>query len=412
MRCGLIGEKLSHSYSKIIHNRIASYDYALYSLSPEQLEPFVLAKNYRGMNVTIPYKKQVIPLCDALSDTAKKIGSVNTLVVGKDGTLLGDNTDYDGFCYLAKRTGVDFADKKAVILGSGGTSLTAQAAAWDLGARDVVVVSRRGAVCYEDTGAYADGDILINTTPVGMYPENDGLPVDIAQFSHLCGVLDAVYNPLRTRLVLQAMRAGIPAAGGLAMLVAQATAASARFTGEKACEEKNESVLRELLCNLQNIVLVGMPGSGKTSVGGAVCAALGRELVDTDARIAQSAGCSIPDIFAQSDEAHFRQLESEAVKECAKMTGKVIATGGGVVLSAENTRRLAQNGRVYYLMRALCNLDISGRPLSKDLETLAQMQKIRQPYYESCADAVVDNSGTVDAACKNIVEDFYETIGD
>ena len=408
MICGLIGEKLSHSYSKRIHNRIADYDYALYSLPPEALAAF-LQGEYRGMNVTIPYKKAVIPFCDTLSDTARTIGSVNTLVRDKDGLLHGYNTDSAGFLSMAARAGISFQDKKVLILGTGGTSLTVSYAVRQAGARETVLVSRNGPIHYGNVSEKAgDAQILVNTTPCGMFPHNGGRLLDLSKFPLCCGVLGVVYNPLRTQLILDAQALGIPCSGGLPMLVAQAVEASRLFTGTPLPTETTETVLRELLAETENIVLIGMPGSGKSSVGAAVAERLNRELLDTDLLIEKSAGMRIPEIFARFGEAEFRKLERTICAECGKQTGKVIATGGGAPLFQENVAALRQNGRVYLLTRALSDLATEGRPLSKDTATLAVMEQERLPFYQAASDQTIRNHASVPAAALAIEEDFYE----
>ena len=345
MKYGLIGEHLGHSYSKQIHERISDYTYELHPVSPQELESFIRRDDYSGINVTIPYKKAVIPLLDEISEEAGRIGSVNTIVRRKGG-LYGYNTDYYGFMYMAKRAGISFSNLKTLILGTGGTSVTAKAVAADMGASEIVVVSRNGDVNYENICEHIDAEIIVNTTPVGMYPDNAGRIVALERFPKLRGVLDVVYNPLRTNLVLDARALGIKVSGGLPMLVYQAVAAAELFTGERVSNELSESIIKDMYEQFQNIVLIGMPGSGKTTVGRELAARMNREFVDIDACIAAKEGLPIPQIFVQRGEAIFRALEHACVVEMSKAAGAIIATGGGTVLDPKNMRALTRNGRI------------------------------------------------------------------
>ena len=408
MEFGLIGERLGHSYSAEIHRAFGAYDYELKSMPPEAVGPFLKDKSFRGINVTIPYKKAVIPYCDEISATAQKIGSVNTIVKRADGSLFGDNTDYAGFSAMAARAGISFAGRKVAILGSGGTSLTARTVAADEGAREVVVVSRSGAVNYGDLSPVADSDIVINTTPIGMYPNNGEAVVSLDTFPNCCGVIDVIYNPLRTALISQACERGIPYTGGLYMLTAQAAFAYERFIGETLAPSVLDRVYRELLQSVENVILVGMPGSGKTTVGKLVAERLGREVVDLDAVVAERAGMSVPEIFAAQGEAVFRKMAADAAADFGKQKGLVIAGGGGIILTAVNRAALRQNGRVYCLERPLESLSTANRPLSKDLETLKQMAEARAPLYALASDVTVPNNRTAADAAAAILEDFYE----
>ncbi len=406
MRCGLIGERLGHSYSALIHARFGAYSYDLCSLPPEQVETFVREGGYQGLNVTIPYKQTVLPLCDTLSDTARRIGSVNTLVRTPDGALHGYNTDYAGFAAMAARAGIGFAGRRVAVLGSGGTSLTARAVAADSGAASVTVVSRSGPVGYDDLSPVRDCEIVVNTTPVGMFPHNGAAPVSLDDFPRCAGVLDVIYNPLRTELLQQAEKRGIPSAGGLYMLVAQAAEAFRLFTGAPLAREELERVYASLLLDVENLVLIGMPGSGKSTVGRMLAERLGRPLLDTDAAVAEQAGKSVPAIFAQDGEPAFRALERAAAAACGRQKGAVIAAGGGIVLSEENVRALRQNGRVYFLRRPLEALETEGRPLSTGLDALRRMYAARLPLYQSACDAEIDNSGAPEHAVRQILEAF------
>ena len=402
-RCGLIGEKLGHSFSPAIHGKLADYEYRLYELSPGQLGPFLEKKEFDGLNVTIPYKKTVIPYCDELTEAAKSIGSVNTIVKRADGTLLGHNTDYDGIMWLLKNAGAEVKGKKAVVLGTGGASVTVQAALRDLGAAQVVVVSRSGEENYENIARHSDAKILVNATPVGMYPKTGVSPVDLDSFTALEGVFDVVYNPARTQLLLEAEKRGIPCANGLGMLVAQAKAACERFTGEPIDDEKVYTIKAEMERNTRNVMLIGMPGSGKSTVGAALAESLGRKLVDVDERIVEMAGCSIPEIFLKDGEEGFRQIEHQALCEVSKESGLVIATGGGVVTRRENLDPMRQNSLIVWLLRDLSLLPKEGRPLSQ-ANSLTEMFKVREPLYRAAADCVADNNGSLQDTLKQIME--------
>lgn len=402
-RCGLIGEKLGHSFSPAIHAKLADYEYKLYELSPEQVGPFLEKKEYDGLNVTIPYKKTVIPFCDELTEAAGSIGSVNTIIKRPDGTLLGHNTDYDGFLWLLKNAGADVKGKKAVVLGSGGASATVQAALRDLGAAQVVVVSRSGEDNYENISRHGDAKILVNATPVGMYPKTGVSPVDMDVFPGLEAVFDVVYNPAKTQLLLEAEKRGIPCANGLGMLVAQAKAAAERFTGSSIADEKVYSIKAEMERGTRNILLIGMPGSGKSTVGEALSRKLGRPLVDTDARIVEKAGRSIPAIFEAEGEEGFRRLEHEVLCDVSKESGLVIAAGGGIVTREENLDPMRQNSLVVWLLRDIDLLPKDGRPLSQK-NSLEAMFRVREPLYRAAADCVADNNGSVKDTVRQILE--------
>ena len=402
-RCGLIGEKLGHSFSPAIHGKLADYEYKLYELSPGQLGPFLEKKEFDGLNVTIPYKKTVIPYCDELTEAAKSIGSVNTIVKRPDGTLLGHNTDYDGIMWLLKNAGAQVKGKKAVVLGTGGASLTVQAALRNLGAAPVVVISRSGEDNYENIARHSDAKILINATPVGMYPKTGVSPVDLDVFTALEGVFDVVYNPAKTQLLLEAEKRGIPCANGLGMLVAQAKAACERFTGQPVADEKVYTIKAEMERTTRNVMLIGMPGSGKSTVGAALAESLGRRLVDVDERIVELAGCSIPEIFAKDGEEGFRQIEHQALCEVSKESGLVIATGGGVVTRPENLDPMRQNSLIVWLLRDTALLPKDGRPLSQ-ANSLTEMFKVREPLYRAAADCIADNNGSLEDTVKQILE--------
>lgn len=403
-RFGLLGKTLGHSYSPLIHSQLGDYDYRLYEKGEEELAEFLARPDLGGLNVTIPYKQTVMSWCDALSPAASAIGCVNTLIFGegpRGGTFIyGHNTDYDGFVYLARRTGVSFPGRKVLILGSGGTSLTAAYAARQLGAAQVVRVSRRGQDNYESLSRHRDAEIIVNTTPVGMFPHNEGRLIDLADFPACQGLLDVIYNPLRSNLVLAARERGIPAAGGLAMLVAQAVAAAGLFTGQAPKGEKTEEILAGLTASVENIALIGMPGCGKTRVGQALRELTGRPLLDTDEMVEKEAGRTIPRIFEEEGEAGFRARERAAVARAARERGAVIATGGGAALAEENRLALAQNSRIYFLERELGLLATAGRPLSKDLEALYAR---RLPVYQAAAGLAIANDRRPEDAAREIL---------
>ena len=403
LKCGLLGQKLGHSYSPAIHGMLADYDYQLFEREPEQLEDFLKNGDWDGINVTIPYKKAVLPYCAELSDTARRIGSVNTIVRRPDGSLYGDNTDAYGFESLVKKSGIQVQGKKALVLGSGGASVTVVAVLKLLGAASVTVISRGGEDNYDNLDKHADARIIANTTPVGMYPNNGQAAVDLAQFPQCEGVLDVVYNPARTALLLQAEKLGIPCAGGLYMLVAQAKRSSELFTGSSIPDSEIGRIEKVLSGQMKNIVLVGMPSSGKSTLAAALGEKLGRPVYEADALIEQEAGMDIPAIFARYGEGHFRALETEILSRLGKLSGAVISTGGGCVTREENYDLLHQNGTIVWLQRGTEKLDKTGRPLSLKND-LNEMYQKREPMYRRFADAAVDNNGSVKATLEQILE--------
>ena len=404
MEYGLLGERLGHSFSPQIHRDLAGYDYQLLPTPPEAVEDLFARRAFQGLNVTIPYKRMVMPLCDEIDPRAAAIGAVNT-VVNRNGRLTGYNTDIDGFLYMARRAGVDMAGKKVVILGSGGTSRTARAAAGELGAREIVTVSRRGEDNYQNLSRHADAQVLVNTTPVGMYPNWGQSPVSLESFPALEGVLDVVYNPLRTALLLQAEERGLPRSCGLPMLVAQAKRAAELFTGQNIDDSRAEAVLHGLRGQLTNIVLIGMPGCGKTTVGRALAGKLGRTFVDLDEEIVRRAGMPIPEIFAREGEAGFRERESALVREFGERTGLVVSTGGGVVTRRENYIPLKQNGLLLHLRRDPAALPTDGRPLSQATAP-EELWRRRAPLYAAFADGEIDNNGTLAGTLEQIEKEM------
>ena len=407
---GLLGRKLGHSWSVPIHSALGCEGYRLIELEPNELDGFLRQPNIGGLNVTIPYKRDVMPFCDVIDPMAQAIGSINTLTRRANGKLYAFNTDAAGFCWMAERAGISFAGKKAVVLGSGGASLTAVACAKKLGAREVVVISRSGENNYGNLDRHADAEIVVNTTPVGMFPNTGVSPVDLTAFPRCSGVLDVVYNPRRTALLLQAEELGIPCSDGLPMLVAQAKAAEEHFFETPIPDSENERILTQLRQECTNIVLIGMPGCGKTTVGQALAELTGREAIDLDQCIVEKAGRSIPEIFAAEGEDAFRALEREVTAEVGKLFGKIILTGGGVVKDERNYAPLHQNGRIYHLLRDLNALPTDGRPLSQGAD-LAAMWKERAPLYARFRDALVENSGTVEDTAAAIWRDFCENSG-
>ena len=401
LRCGLLGRKLGHSYSPQIHHELFSYEYKLYEKEPEELESFLKSGTFDGLNVTIPYKKAVMPLLDEISPEAAAIGSVNT-IVNRGGKLTGYNTDAFGFSWLLQKSGVEAADKKALVFGSGGASVTVCHVLKSLGA-DPVVISRTGENNYENLDRHLDAKLLINATPLGMYPNNGESPVDLTRFSELDGVLDVIYNPARTALMLQAEQLGIPHASGLSMLVAQAKKACEYFTGNPVPDAEIDRIERLLSRQMENIILFGMPGCGKSSVGKALAAALNRPFLDADEEIVRRAGCSIPEIFAAQAEAGFRRLESAVLADLGKQSGIILATGGGCVTRPENYPSLHQNGYIVWLTRDLSLLPTDGRPMSQ-ANPLEALWERRKALYEQFSDIKAANDGTI-SECVNAIEE-------
>lgn len=390
MKCGLLGGKLGHSYSPQIHGYLADYSYELFEKTPDELEAFLQNGDFIGLNVTIPYKKTVMPYCSELSETAQKMGAVNTIVRRADGSLIGHNTDCFGFRSMLTRTGLQVEGKKVLVLGSGGASATAQAVLEELGA-NVVVISRSGENNYENLDINSDAAVIVNATPVGMYPNVGIALVDLDIFPSLEGVLDVVYNPARTQLLLDAEKRGLIAENGLWMLVAQAKESAEWFIDQQISNDKIAYIHKCLRNQMENIILIGMPGCGKTTAGRLLAESLGRTFVDADAVIAEQAGKSIPQIFSESGEEGFRALETEVLKQLGMRSGLIVATGGGCVTREENYALLHQNGRIIWLQRDIHNLPTDGRPLSQ-AGNLELMYQIRKPLYSRFCDVVVDNN--------------------
>ncbi len=409
-KCGLIGKTLKHSYSKIIHGKFNVYDYDLYEIQPERLCEFVKQTDLNGYNVTIPYKKDIIQYLDFVDQSAKEIGAINT-VVRKEGLLYGYNTDYLGMAYTVRRAGITVKDKTIMILGSGGTSNTAKAVFNGLGAKKIIIVSRTGEINYQNCYDIEKVDVIVNTTPVGTYPETNACPIDLLRFKGISGVVDVVYNPFVTKLIYQARSLGIKTTNGFPMLVAQAKYAMEKFTGQTVSDDIIEKTIQDLKKEMVNIVLVGMPGCGKTTIGKQIAKLLGREFIDTDLEIEIIAGKSIPTIFAQDGEDEFRRLEKQVCERVGNLYGKVIATGGGVVKNQSNKFELIKNGRIYYLKRNLEKLALSGRPLSKDQNAVKALYQERKSLYEDFACVTVNNDGDIKDAIQGVISD-YENFSD
>ena len=399
---GLLGRKLGHSWSPQIHAMLAGYDYRLYEVEPEGLEEFLKNTDLSGMNVTIPYKKDVVPYCTSLSHAAKRIGSVNTLVRTAGGWH-GDNTDYTGFRYIVKKAGVDVAGRKTLVFGTGGASLSVIAALEDMGANPIVNVSRTGENNYGNLDRHRDAEVLVNTTPLGMYPDTGKAPVAVADFPACRAVFDVVYNPQRTAFLMEAERLGIPCAGGLGMLVAQARASAEQFAGRAFPDEKVEEIMSTLSRQMSNIVLIGMPGCGKSMVGRNLAKALDRPFIDADREIERASQMPIPVIFDREGEEGFRKRETETLAELGKGSGAVLATGGGCVTRSENYPLLHQNGFIVWLTRDLSKLPTAGRPLSQQ-NSAKTLYAQRRDKYAAFADLVVDNDGPLEDTLNQILE--------
>ena len=398
MKYGLLGRKLGHSYSPRIHNLLGGYEYGLFEKEPEELGEFLKHGDFIGLNVTVPYKKAVLPYLDELTDTARRLGNVNTVVRRADGSLLGHNTDYDGFRSMVFRSELEISGKKALVLGTGGASGTATAVLRELGA-EVVVISRTGEDNYRNLSRHADAALLVNATPVGMFPDTGVSSLNLEDLPNLEGVLDLIYNPARTRLLMDAEERGLKMQNGLWMLVAQAWGSAGMFLGSPLPEGKIGEVYSILRREMENIILIGMPGCGKSTVGAALAERLGRPFVDGDRELESRYGISIPEFIPEHGEAAFRALETEELKDLGKRSGLVIATGGGCVTREENYGLLHQNGTIFLLKRE--RLATENRPLSRNP---AELEKKRKPLYERFSDREIDNNGTVLETVERILE--------
>ena len=423
---GLIGKTLVHSYSKEIHGALGRYQYQLFSLAEDEMPDFINARDFRGLNVTIPYKKDVIPLCDEVTDLARGIGAVNTLfwknasgtgssesISQEDRILVGHNTDYEGFLYAASRAGIDFEGKGVLILGTGGTSLMARRAAADQNAAKIYIASRHpetdppsgselqnagilSTVSYDQLPEIAASiDVIVNTTPVGTFPNNMQQVIRLKDFPGCQAVIDVIYNPFKTALLLEAEKLGLKYTNGLPMLVAQATAAAGYFLGTPgAFQKENQRIIKSMKQQMGNIVLIGMPGTGKSLIGKFLAELTGKTLQDTDAKIEEEAKMTIPEIFEKEGETGFRDRESAICKKLGKERNLIIATGGGAILRPENVDALRQNGTLVHITRSIDKLPTRGRPLSKNIETLKKMEAQRMPLYKAAADITFRNNYT------------------
>ena len=410
MNYGCIGEHLKHSFSKEIHNALSDYDYKIAEIEKDKLEDFIREKNFKAINVTIPYKEAVMPMLDFIDTHAKEIGAVNT-VVNRDGKLYGYNTDFFGMNCLFDFAGISPRGKKVGILGTGGTSKTSLAVVKSLGAKEIIRVSRskKEGVCdYEEFCAYhTDCEIIINTTPCGMYPNTQDTPIDISKFPSLILVVDAIYNPLRSNLIMDAQKKNIAAVGGLYMLVAQAVIASEIFLDKKYSPDTLNSVYQKIFSEKENIVLVGMPGCGKSSIGKLLSKKLNREFIDTDTVITEKIGMPISDFFSLYGEEKFREIEEQTVFDVSKKTSVVIATGGGVPLRGKNVYELKKNGKIYFLDR---NPDLivptADRPLASTKDAVMEKYKQRFPIYTACADKIIKADSNCDEVAEELLREF------
>lgn len=403
---GLLGGRLKHSLSPQIHKYLCGYDYSLFEMPEERVETFIKKAEFTAINVTIPYKKTVMPYLTRIDENAQKIGSVNTIKKESDGSLSGYNTDYFGFSYLLKSNGINVKGKKAIILGSGGSCVTVNAVLKDQDAKNITVISRSGEDNYDNINKHFDAEIIVNTTPVGMFPKNLEAPINLKNYSKCEAVVDIIYNPLKTKLLLDAERLNIKGVNGLSMLVAQAKMAAEIFLDKKIHDTEIERVLSLMEKDAENIVLVGMPGSGKSTVARKLAAILHKPIIDTDNLIEEKAEKSIPQIFKDSGEDYFRSLESEAACEAGKSLSSVIATGGGIIKRQENFDALRQNGFIVFLNRPIENLATKGRPLSTDIQRLKEMFDERYPKYKEISDVEVFVDGSVDDTVNKIVNLF------
>ena len=400
MQCGLLGRTLGHSYSPQIHNMLCDYGYRLYEIEPDALADFLENGDFSGLNVTIPYKKAVIPYCDSLSDRAKQLGAVNTLV-RRNGKLIGHNTDYFGFLSMVQRCGISVTGKKALVLGSGGASATAVTVLRELGA-NVTVISRNGPDNYTNLHRHADTAMIVNATPVGMYPDNEKSPVDLSLFPKLECVLDLIYNPANTKLLQDAQARGIPCQNGLWMLVAQAKESAEWFINQPIADAAIKQIYETIRMQMENIILIGMPGCGKTTVGKLLAEKTGRLFIDADSALEEHYKITIPDVFTSQGEDAFRKMETQVLADICKRSGAVIATGGGCVTQPVNYSHLHQNGKIVWIQRELKNLPTDGRPLSQS-NRLADMYAIRKPLYEAFCDLCINNDGDPEHTANEIM---------
>lgn len=408
IRCGLIGEKLGHSFSPQIHRHLSDYSYTLFEMAENEVGEFLKSDKFDSTNVTIPYKKTVMPFLDEISDEAERIGSVNTITRTASGGLRGDNTDYFGFSYMIRKSGIEIECKNVLILGTGGASLTARTVCADMGAESITFVSRSGEVNYENVyERCANAQVVINCTPVGMYPKNLVSPICLDKLPRVDGVADMIYNPAKTKLLLDAERLGIKRINGLSMLVAQAKKACELFLSETIDDSEIDRITALIENETMNIILVGMPGCGKSTIASLLSEMTGRGLVDTDALIVENEGRCIPDIFSANGEDYFRSCEHRAAEEAGKLSGKVIATGGGIVTREENLNALRQNGKIFFIKRNISLLSRDGRPLSQGADLSAMYEK-RLPMYQKFADFTVENMHSPGDCANEIISIFQK----
>ena len=415
MMYGLIGEKLGHSYSKIIHEKLSTFEYQLQELQKQELPQCLTQKNFLGINVTIPYKEMVIPYLDEIDEKAKRIGSVNT-VIHKDGKLCGYNTDYDGFLYMLQKHHVSVTDSKVLILGSGGTSKTASCVMKDLSAREIIIASRTASsntISYQELSNHHDVDIIVNTTPLGMYPLIEAQAIDLSLFANCHTVIDVIYNPFQTRLLQQANELEKKVIGGLEMLIAQAVYANEKFHSTKHDPHIIDTLYHSIKKDLLNIVLIGMPGSGKSSIAKQLSSLLGKTLIDTDEVVVSTYQQSIKEMFEEHGELYFREKECEVVALFAGKNNQIISTGGGVILSKRNMQNLRSNGIVIFIERDVNELSIdANRPLSTCLSDNELLYRKRYPYYKQYSDIAIKNDQGIDQVVTKIKEYYDEITSD
>ena len=404
---GLLGKTLGHSYSPQIHNALGNPHYVLYERAPQELTEFLAQPELKGLNVTIPYKKDVMSACQTLSDAAKHIGAVNTMVRQTDGSWYGHNTDYDGFIYMLEWAGINIKDQKVIVLGNGATAHTIHVALIDLGAREIIHLSRKTEPFYSEAATFgADADVLINATPVGTYPNCPEALISLDDFPQLKGVADVIYNPYRTALLIDAERRNIPYTDGLPMLIGQAVAAAKLFMQKDFEPEATETIIRQMRHQQENIVLIGMPGVGKTTVGTALAKQLQRPFIDCDDEF-EKRYCHPGEYIATHGEPAFREKETALLAKLCKTTGAIIATGGGVVTQSVNYPILRQNGRIYWIRRPWENLAVDGRPLSQGgLSRLKSLYAVRQPLYDAFSQCAFDIVNPNDGA-QHIEEEYH-----
>ena len=406
MKFGLLGRTLGHSFSPRIHSALGNTNYELFEREPSQLQEFFADPELQGINITIPYKVNALEACDVVDPRAERIGCVNTMV-RKDGKWYGYNTDYDGFVFTLQHAGIDVSGKECIILGDGASSATVHVALEDLGAKNIVHLSRKTAPFYGDAPNYYEtAQIIINCTPIGMYPHNPANLIDITQFSKLEGVVDLIYNPRRTILLLQAEMMEIPHCDGLPFLVAQGVEAANHFQGESFGTKEIEQILRDMRREKENIILIGMPGVGKTTVGKALGEEMGRTCIDVDHELEKEIG-DISTYITEQGEPAFREKEAEMIAKFGTQTGLIISTGGGCVTVPKNFAHLRQNGRIYQLTQPVENLSTSGRVLSSGgIERLRELEATRTPMYESFAQCIVKHNRNAPETVATILEDF------